>query len=332
MLSAYISGLAAYHQRSTVNGQKEGSKRPSLDGWDRAMKSAEYALAMFRKADDERRGGDVHSANTTVEEALFMLKDRCCFHSSVPFIVPNSVSVQEQFRLCTVRPSSWVVGMILRLRREPLLSFKLFSLSRWTWSVCNLSSSPDIYRHRLLVRSWNEVTVTVATRDRTPHIPALHDKGFRVLYGIRRDPVGDLCRRSKTHSHFPYLIAVTPASLVVLAGNSPVFQFVLSAEHLGHNFFAGDRAPLVTTFPAAAVLLRACRLRLFGLNSLVLGGCWCSVVHVLLSYSQNWHTLALKSVNLHLASSNMQNQVPLQRLLIIQIGTTALTLIPSHLH
>jgi hypothetical protein len=106
MLSAYISGLEAYDKRSKVKGEKQGSKRPSLDGWDRALESAQDALTMFRKAEDERRGGDVHSANTTVEEALLMLKDRYCFHSRVPAIVSYSVAVQEQFQLCTIQGSS----------------------------------------------------------------------------------------------------------------------------------------------------------------------------------------------------------------------------------
>ena len=106
MLSAYIPGLEAYHKRSKVNGEKQGWKRPNLDGWDRALKSAEDALAMSRKAEDERRGGDVHSPNTTLEEALLTPKDRYRFHSSVPPIISYSVSVQEQFRLCTIRSSS----------------------------------------------------------------------------------------------------------------------------------------------------------------------------------------------------------------------------------
>jgi hypothetical protein len=72
MLSGYISGLEAYHKQSTINKEKQGCH----DRWNQALKSAEDALAMFRKAGDEHQAHSVvHSANT-IGEALLMLKDR----------------------------------------------------------------------------------------------------------------------------------------------------------------------------------------------------------------------------------------------------------------
>jgi len=59
MLSAYIVGLKAYYIQL---GRKQGSKRPSLDGWDRALQSADRALAAFREAEVQRKDGDLDSA------------------------------------------------------------------------------------------------------------------------------------------------------------------------------------------------------------------------------------------------------------------------------
>jgi hypothetical protein len=86
MLSAYIAGLRAYQQRSKKKGEKEGSKRPSLDGWDRAFQLAELARQQFRQAEDERAKGDIASADVTVKGALIELKTRCSFHLSARLI------------------------------------------------------------------------------------------------------------------------------------------------------------------------------------------------------------------------------------------------------
>jgi len=54
MLSAYITGLKAYYVQSEEQGRKQGSKGPSLDGWDWARQSADRALAVFREAEVQR--------------------------------------------------------------------------------------------------------------------------------------------------------------------------------------------------------------------------------------------------------------------------------------
>jgi hypothetical protein len=76
MLSAYIAGLQAYYNRSEDKGTQQGSKRPSLDGWEQAFQSAKCALAAFRKAEGQRKAGDIDSADATVEEALLALHVR----------------------------------------------------------------------------------------------------------------------------------------------------------------------------------------------------------------------------------------------------------------
>jgi len=74
MLSAYIAGLKAYHNRSNDMGKREGSKRPSFDAWDRALQSAELAQTNFREAESQREGGDIASADVTVNGALAALR------------------------------------------------------------------------------------------------------------------------------------------------------------------------------------------------------------------------------------------------------------------
>jgi len=73
MLNAYISALIAYHNRSTSMRKREGVKRPSLDGWDRALKFAKDALATFRQAENQRKDGNVDSADLSVVEGLRLL-------------------------------------------------------------------------------------------------------------------------------------------------------------------------------------------------------------------------------------------------------------------
>jgi hypothetical protein len=76
MLSAYIAGMKAYYNRSQEKGKNQGSKRPSLDGWDLARRSAERALAEFREAEGQRKRGDLDSADATVGRALLSLQER----------------------------------------------------------------------------------------------------------------------------------------------------------------------------------------------------------------------------------------------------------------
>jgi hypothetical protein len=79
MLSAYIAGLNAYYNHSKDKGEKQGSKRPSLDGWDKALQLAELAQSKFREAEDQRKSGDVISADATVQRALEALQTRYPF-------------------------------------------------------------------------------------------------------------------------------------------------------------------------------------------------------------------------------------------------------------
>jgi hypothetical protein len=93
MLSAYIAGLKAYYNRSEEKGKKQGSKRPSLDGCDRALQSAERALAAFREAEGQREGGDLDSADVTVDQALLALQERYKFYSSARLINHSLLSL-----------------------------------------------------------------------------------------------------------------------------------------------------------------------------------------------------------------------------------------------
>jgi hypothetical protein len=86
MLSAYIAGLKAYYNRSEEKGKKQGLNRPSLDGWDRALPSAERALAAFREAEGQRKGSDIDSADATVDQALLALQERYKFYPSARLI------------------------------------------------------------------------------------------------------------------------------------------------------------------------------------------------------------------------------------------------------
>jgi hypothetical protein len=80
MLSAYIAGLRAYYKRSKYKGKEQSSKRPSFDGWDKALKSAEVAQTKFREAEGQRKAGDTTSSDGTVQVALDALQDRYYFH------------------------------------------------------------------------------------------------------------------------------------------------------------------------------------------------------------------------------------------------------------
>jgi len=87
MLCAYISGLEAHHKQSKGRGEREGSKRPSLDKWDQALAFAQDALKTFREAESQRSRGDVASANASVQEALRALQKRYYLQSSSCSIV-----------------------------------------------------------------------------------------------------------------------------------------------------------------------------------------------------------------------------------------------------
>jgi hypothetical protein len=101
MLSAYITGLKAYYSRLQEQGKKQGSKRPSLDGWDRALQLAECALAAFREAEGQRKGGDLDSADATVDQALLALQERykvsssaCLINYSLLFLSTGAVPAE----------------------------------------------------------------------------------------------------------------------------------------------------------------------------------------------------------------------------------------------
>ncbi|KAF8233174.1 hypothetical protein L208DRAFT_1268124, partial [Tricholoma matsutake] len=92
MLSAYIAGLTAYYDRSEDKGKNQGSKRPSLHGWDRALQSAKRALAAFREAEDQREGGDLDSADTIVDEALLALQEST---GAVPTVYTSDLIMKD---------------------------------------------------------------------------------------------------------------------------------------------------------------------------------------------------------------------------------------------
>ena len=81
ILSAYIAGLKAYYNQSEERGKKHGTKQPSLDGWDQALQWAEHALATFREAECQCKGGDLDSADASVDQALLALQERYEFNS-----------------------------------------------------------------------------------------------------------------------------------------------------------------------------------------------------------------------------------------------------------
>jgi hypothetical protein len=96
MLSAYVSALNAYHDRSASTGKH--MKGPSLDGWDQALESAKDALATFRKAGTQRKDGSVDSADLSVLEGLRLLHERYRLHQPSHSVCSYSVSVQKLCR------------------------------------------------------------------------------------------------------------------------------------------------------------------------------------------------------------------------------------------
>ncbi|KIL56852.1 hypothetical protein M378DRAFT_16720 [Amanita muscaria Koide BX008] len=107
MLSAYIAGLKAYYQSEAYYVQSEakarelGLKRPSSDGWDRALQSADRALAGFREAEVQRKDDDLDSADATVEQALLALQERYKFYSHLQsdqsFLTPPQYRSSAEF-------------------------------------------------------------------------------------------------------------------------------------------------------------------------------------------------------------------------------------------
>ena len=100
MLSAYIACLKAYHVRSEEKGRKQGSNRPSLDGWDRALQSADRALAAFREAEVQRKDGDLDYADAIADEALLVLQERYKFshlQSDQSFLTPSQYRSSADF-------------------------------------------------------------------------------------------------------------------------------------------------------------------------------------------------------------------------------------------
>ena len=107
MLNGYISALNAYCDRSASKGDREGLKRPSLDGWEQALKLAEDALKTFRKADSQRKDGNIDSADTSVVDGFNLLRKRYYLHLSISIISNSySFSVRELYQLCMSLNSS----------------------------------------------------------------------------------------------------------------------------------------------------------------------------------------------------------------------------------
>ena len=53
--------------------------RPSLDGWDQTLKSAEDVLLTLREAESHHKDGDVDSANVNILKGLCLLQERYYF-------------------------------------------------------------------------------------------------------------------------------------------------------------------------------------------------------------------------------------------------------------
>jgi hypothetical protein len=79
MLGAYISGLKAYREQSASVSKWVCVKRPSLDRWDHALESADDALATFRKAESQRKDGNVDFADIDVLAGMRLLRERYYF-------------------------------------------------------------------------------------------------------------------------------------------------------------------------------------------------------------------------------------------------------------
>jgi hypothetical protein len=76
LLQSYISSLDAYRNRSVSKGMKEGRPRKSTHEWEEALCFADDALEKFRAAETMRRDNLPDEANTTVQDAMDILKRR----------------------------------------------------------------------------------------------------------------------------------------------------------------------------------------------------------------------------------------------------------------
>ena len=76
LLQSYILSLDAYLNRSVGKGKKEGRPRKSTHEWEEALCFANDALEKFRAAETKRRDNHPYEANTTVQDAMDILKRR----------------------------------------------------------------------------------------------------------------------------------------------------------------------------------------------------------------------------------------------------------------
>ena len=76
LLQSYISSLDAYRNRSVGKGRKEGRPRQSTHEWEEALCFAGDALEKFRAAETMRWNNLPGEANTTVQDAMDILKRR----------------------------------------------------------------------------------------------------------------------------------------------------------------------------------------------------------------------------------------------------------------
>jgi hypothetical protein len=74
LLQSYISSLDAYRNRSVGKGKKEGRPRKSTPEWEAALCFAGDALEKFRAAETMRQNNLPDDANTTVQDAMDILK------------------------------------------------------------------------------------------------------------------------------------------------------------------------------------------------------------------------------------------------------------------
>lgn len=75
-LNAYIAGLKAHYNKLKEAKKTEGVMGLSLDGWGQVCQNAERALELFRKGEDQRQGGDLDAADSSVSEGFLALNER----------------------------------------------------------------------------------------------------------------------------------------------------------------------------------------------------------------------------------------------------------------
>ena len=77
LMSAFVSSLTAFQQRSERKGKKDQKPRKSLGKLEDALKHAKDALEKFRDAEGKCKGQLIDDANAAAEEAMKALKQRC---------------------------------------------------------------------------------------------------------------------------------------------------------------------------------------------------------------------------------------------------------------